>query len=47
MEDKSARIRVIRGICVLSFFDGSVILCLVIAWGLQRRREIYICVYIF
>jgi hypothetical protein len=32
-------IRVIRGICVLSFFDGSVLLRLVIAWGLRRCRD--------
>lgn len=32
MEDKSARI---RGICVLSFFDGSVLLRVVLAWGLR------------
>jgi hypothetical protein len=38
---KSVRIRVIRGICVLSFFDGSVLLRVVVAWGLRRRRDIY------
>jgi len=32
------RARVIRGICVLSFFDGSVLLRVVLAWGLWRRR---------
>jgi len=39
MMGESVRIRVIRGICVLSFFDGSVILRVVVAWGLQRRRR--------
>ena len=41
LDDESVSIRVIRGICVLSFFDGSVILCVVVVWGLQRR-QIYI-----
>ncbi len=40
------RIRVIRGICVLSFVDGSVILCLVVVWGLRRRREFNIFIVI-
>ncbi len=39
MEGKSVRIRIIRGICVLSFFDGSVILRMVVAWGSQMRRN--------
>ncbi len=38
---KSVRIRGICGIRVLSFFDGSVILRMVVAWGLKRRRDIY------
>lgn len=51
---KSVSIRVICGICVLSFFDGSVILCLMVAWGLQRCSvyangisEMDFCVYIY
>jgi hypothetical protein len=31
----------IHGICVLSFFDGSVLLRMVVAWGLRKHRGIY------
>jgi hypothetical protein len=38
VEGESVRIRVICGIGVLSFFEGSVLLCVVGVWGLRRRR---------
>jgi hypothetical protein len=39
---KSARIRVIRGIRVLSFFDGSILLRVVVMWGDVARQGIYL-----
>ena len=41
---KSVSIRVIRGICVLSFFDGSVLFRLVVAWGSYRAPGTVKCV---
>jgi hypothetical protein len=40
--EKSARIRVIRGIRVLSFFDGSILLRVVVMWGDVARQGIYL-----